>query len=367
MEPAPVTVQLRPAATRLSAAERTARLAHLAFGGAFTEHMVRMRWSTASGWHEAELVPYGPLPMDPAMVGLHYGQVVFEGLKAFRTVRGGLGIFRPDEYARRFRASARRLHMPELPESMFVSAVAELTRQDREWLPNDPNVSLYLRPILFASEPKLALRPATEYQLLVIAFVTEGFFGREPRPVRVWLTDEYTRAAPGGTGAAKYAGNYAATYPAQAQAAEHGCDQVVWLDSAEHSWVEEMGGMNVFFVYGGGVRPRLLTPPLSGTILPGVTRDSVLTLAADLGMDTVEAPISVDRWRADCASGALTEVFACGTAAGISPVGQVRSTTGSWQVRDGKPGEVTMRLARRLSEVQHDESADARRWLFPVD
>jgi branched-chain amino acid aminotransferase len=366
MKVAETEIRSRPSGTPLSEQNRAERLARPVFGSAFTEHMVSIRWCPEQGWHDAELVPYAPLPMDPAMVGLHYGQVVFEGLKAFRCVDGRLGIFRPDAHARRFRDSARRLRMPEPPESMFVDAVSALARQDQDWVADDPNISLYLRPILFASEPRLALRPAQEYRMLVIAFVTEGFFGREARPITVWLSEEYCRAAPGGTGAAKYAGNYAGTYLAQEQAAARGCEQVVWLDVAERRWVEEMGGMNLFFVYGGSPRPRLVTPPLSGTILPGVTRDAVLSLASDLGISTVQTPISVEQWKADSASGALTETFACGTAAGITPVGHVRATADSWSVSDGKPGPVTGMLARGLADVQRGRAGDPHRWLHMV-
>ncbi|MFJ9209807.1 branched-chain amino acid aminotransferase [Streptomyces sp. NPDC102264] len=374
-----------PVARPLTERERAERSAAPAFGTAFTEHMVSARWNPEQGWHEAELVPYGPLLLDPATVGLHYGQVVFEGLKAFRSHTGEVAVFRPDAHAVRMRASARRLMMPEPPEELFLAAVDALVAQDQEWIPDDPGMSLYLRPLLFASERTLALRPAREYRFLMVAFITEGYFGPAQRPVRVWVTDEYSRAAAGGTGAAKCAGNYAGSLLAQEEAQSKGCDQVVWLDPVERRWVEEMGGMNLFFVYGSGGSARLVTPPLTGSLLPGVTRDALLRLAPTLGVPVSEAPLSLERWRADCASGAITEVFACGTAARISPVNEVSTKDGSWTIgpntvgadtaggsaggngaRVNTAGEITGRLSAALFGIQRGELPDPHSWMRPV-
>ncbi|WP_242583945.1 branched-chain amino acid aminotransferase [Streptomyces sp. MST-110588] len=359
----------KPVAHPLTPQQRAERTASPTFGTAFTEHMVSVKWTAEQGWHEAELQPYGPLLLDPATVGLHYGQVVFEGLKAFRSHTGDVAVFRPDAHARRMRASAHRLMMPELPEELFLAAVDALVAQDQDWIPDDPNTSLYLRPVTFASERTLALRPAREYRFLLLAFVTEGYFGRSQRPVRVWVTEEYTRAAAGGTGAAKCAGNYAGSLRAQEEAQDKGCDQVVWLDPTERRWVEEMGGMNLFFVYGAGAEARLVTPPLSGSLLPGVTRDALLRLAPALGIPATEAPVSLEDWRAGCASGEITEVFACGTAARISPVNEVCTSGDSWTVGTAgeRPvGEVTARLSDALFGIQRGELPDRFSWMRPV-
>ncbi len=333
------------------------------FGEAFTAMMVTSTWVAGHGWDEPVLSPRAPLSIDPAMVGLHYGQVVFEGLKAYRRPDGRMCVFRPDAYARRMQASARRFMMPEPPAELFVSAVRQLARADESWLPTDPDLSLYLRPILFATEPCLALRPSTSYLFLVLAFVTGGFFSDAPDPISVRIEENHVRAAPGGTGAAKCAGNYAPTYPAQANAVKEDCHQVVWLDARERAWVEEMSGMNLFFVHGAGLAPVITTPPLDGTILPGVTRDAIIELASADGQRVKEAPMSVAGWRDGCAVGDITEVFACGTAAGVTPVGAVVTSAASWVVGEGKAGPVTLRLRDRLWKAQRGLVPDTFGWL----
>lgn len=359
------TINARPNPNRCTAAQRQARLADVSFGTAFTEHMVSIKWSTANGWHDAELVPYGPVLLQPAAVGLHYGQIVFEGMKAFRLVDGRIAAFRTRAHAHRFASSARRLMMPQLPTDLFVAAVTELLRHDGDWLSDDPGMSLYLRPILFAVEETLALRPATEYRFLLMAFITEGYFGPRLDPVTVWLSDTYSRAALGGTGAAKCPGNYAGSLAAQEQARAQGCDQVVWLDAATHSHVEEMGGMNLWFVYRDGEATRLVTPPLTGTILPGITRDSLVTLAPRLGFPVAETPVSIEQWRVGCLKGEISEVFACGTAARISPVGEVRAPGESW-VCCGESSPVTATLSRELFGIQRGTVTDVDGWLDVV-
>lgn len=343
---------------RLPAEEIARRCAKPAFGEVLTEHMVSLRWTAERGWHDGAVLPYAPLTMDPAMVGLHYGQVVFEGLKAYRQPDGSVAAFRPVDHARRFRRSAARLAMPELPEELFLDSLAALVDIDRAWVPTAETHSLYLRPIMYGTDASLALRPAREYRYLALALVTENFFGADAPPVSVWASTRYTRAAPGGTGEAKCAGNYAGGFLAQLEAAEHGCQQVVWLDAAEHRLVEEMGGMNVFFVRGD----TLVTPPLSGTLLPGVTRMSVLTLAAGLGLAVDERPVPLSEVRAGCASGAITEAFACGTAAVVTPIGRVVTEDGAWMVGDGATGQLTARLRTELVDLHLGLASDRHGW-----
>ena len=259
--------------------------------------------------------------------------------------------------------------MPELPEETFVRALELLVAQDRDWVPSGEGYSLYLRPFMIATQRGLGVNhPSNEYLFCVIASPAASYFSGGVKPVTVWLSEDYTRAAPGGTGAVKAGGNYAAAFVAQQQAVDQGCDQVVWLDAAEHRWVEEMGGMNLFFVFGaaGGQGPQLMTPALTGTLLPGITRDSLLRLAPELGIKASEDRISVDAWRAQCASGELTEVFACGTAAVVTPVGRVKGASGEWLVADGAPGPVTMRLRDELIGIQNGRLPDPFGWLHKV-
>jgi branched-chain amino acid aminotransferase len=328
--------------------------------------MVRLDWSAGAGWHDGKVIPYGPLTLDPGTSVLHYAQAVFEGLKAFRQQDGGVSVFRPDAHAARFRRSSRRMALPELPEPAFIEAIDRLIALDAGWVPDAPEHSLYLRPFMFASEVTLSVHPSTEVAFLLIASPSASYFPSGVKPVTVWLSEDFSRAAPGGTGEAKTGGNYAGGLLAQAQAAAEGCDQVVWLDSREHRWVEEMGGMNLCFVYGRGPGARLLTPALTGTLLPGVTRDALLKLASNLGYQAAEGRLSTEEWREGCADGSLTEVFACGTAAVITPVGAVKSAHGSWTVGDGRPGEVTMRLRQALVDLQRGAAPDPHGWMHRV-
>ncbi|MEE4540801.1 branched-chain amino acid aminotransferase [Streptomyces sp. V4-01] len=356
------TIELKPSSHPLADAERDAILAGPGFGRHFTDHMVTIKWTEGRGWHDAQLVPYAPLSIDPANMTLHYAQTIFEGLKAYRQPDGSVASFRPEANAERFQASARRLAMPELPVETFIAACEALVRQDKAWVPSEGEASLYLRPFMFATEVGLGVRPSNEYLFLVIASPAGAYFSGGVKPVSVWLSEEYVRAAPGGTGAAKTGGNYAASLVAQAQAIGHGCDQVVWLDAIERRWIEEMGGMNLYFVYGD----RIVTPELSGSLLPGITRDSLLSIAADLGYEVAEGRISVEDWKRGNEDGTLTEVFACGTAAVITPVGSVKSTRAGWTVADGQPGAVTMRLRAALLDIQSGRAADPHGWMRPL-
>ena len=353
-------------ARRVPAEERQRLLANPGFGRIFTEHLVSIDWDKADGWHDARLRPYGKLELDPGTTFLHYAQGVFEGLKAFRQVDGGVAVFRPDAHAARFRRSSRRLTLPELPEETFVEAIDLLIHHDHTWVPSAPEQSLYLRPFMFATDVGLGVHSGTKVSYLLIASPSGSYFAGGVKPVTVWLSEEYTRAAPGGTGAAKFGGNYAGGLIAQEEATRNGCDNVVWLDSAEHAWVEEMGGMNLCFVFGEGPKAKLVTPALTGTLLPGITRDSLLKLAADLGYGVEERRISVDEWRRGCADGSLTEAFACGTAAVITPVGAVKGKDGGWTVAGGNPGAVSMRLRQALVDIQHGAAPDVHGWRHEV-
>ena len=358
------TIETVPCSAPRSDAEREALMADPGFGRVHTDHMVAIRWSVDEGWHDARLTAYEPLQLDPSAMVLHYGQAIFEGLKAYRQPDGGVAVFRPEENAQRFNRSAARLAMPELPTELFLEAVDALVEADRAWVPTAEGQSLYLRPFMIATEAQVGMRPAHEYLFLLIAFPVTPFFPGEVKPVTVWLSDEYVRAAVGGTGEAKCAGNYAGSLLAQRQAAEKGCDQVVWLDAVERRWVEEMGGMNLFFVLDGGT--RLMTPALTGTLLPGVVRDSLLKLAPELGLTVEEGRLSVDDWRKGAEDGSLSEVFACGTAAVIAPVGHVKSAQGEWTNGDGTPGEVTLRLRAALLGLQYGRATDPHGWMHRV-
>jgi len=351
--PAPV-----PSATRDQA------IADPGFGKVFTDHMVTIDWSDGHGWHNATLGPRGPLTLDPAAAVLHYAQEIFEGMKAYKLEDGSMALFRPDENARRFNRSAQRMAMPEMPEEAFVEAVRQLVLADAAWFPPVEGGSLYLRPFMFASEAFLGVRPAKEYKFLVIATAAGNYFKAGVPAVSIWVSKDYTRAAPGGTGAAKCGGNYAASLVPHAAAVAKGFDQVCFLDAAEHRWVEELGGMNVFFVFDDG---RIVTPPLTGTILPGITRDSLMTLAREEGLQVSEERYSIDQWRADAASGRLIECFACGTAAVVTPIGKVASDDGEFTVGSGGPGQQTGSLRAKLVAIQRGSAEDKHGWVHRLD
>ena len=364
---AEISFEIRPRPAAMPAAERKQIMADPGFGSVFTEHMATIRWTTERGWHDGRIEPYGPITLDPAASVFHYGQEIFEGLKAYAQPDGRVVAFRPHANAARFSRSAIRMAMPELPEAAFVRAIELLVRQDRAWVPDAEGRSLYLRPFMIASQVGLGVsRPSSSYLFTVIASPVAGYFSGGARPVSVWLSPDYTRAAPGGTGEAKCGGNYAAAFAGQQQAIDHGCDQVVWLDAAEHRMVEEMGGMNLFFVYGSGSEARIMTPAPTGSLLLGITRDSLLKLSPDLGIPAYEGKISVDEWRAGCASGEITEVFACGTAAVITPVGAVRGADTEWVIGSGEAGPVTTRLRAELVGIQTGRRPDPSGWIHPL-
>jgi branched-chain amino acid aminotransferase len=355
-----VDFEIHPNPQPVSDVERAALLTDPGFGRVFTDHMVTVRYADGKGWYDARLEARGPIPMDPATAVLHYAQEIFEGLKAYHTADGGVSMFRPDANAARFRRSAERMAMAPLPDELFLGSLHELITIDRDWIPTDEGGSLYLRPFMYASEVFLGVKPSAEYLYVVIASPVGSYFKNGVKPVAVWVSQDYTRAAPGGTGAAKCGGNYAASLVAQAQAAEHGYEQVVFLDAVERRYVDELTGMNIFFVYEDGT---LVTPPCSGTILTGITRDSVMTLAHDNGMRVVERPVAVDEWFADARDGRLTEAFACGTAAVVTPIGRVGWAGDELTM---EAGEVTEKLRSQLVDIQRGRTLDPYGWVHRV-
>ncbi|HEX8781565.1 MAG TPA: branched-chain amino acid aminotransferase, partial [Nocardioides sp.] len=315
--------------TRNESPVEDARLAEIlaspGFGTHFTDHMVTIEWTPDAGWHAARIEPYGPLTLDPATAVLHYAQETFEGMKAYRHDDGSVWTFRPEENAKRMVRSSRRLAFPELPVEDFVAAVDALIEVDRRWVPdNEGEKSLYVRPFMFASEKFLGVRPARHVTFMVIASPAGAYFKGGVKPVSLWLTEEYTRAGRGGMGAAKTGGNYASSLVAQQEAMGQGCDQVVFLDGQEGKYVEELGGMNMYFVFADG---RIVTPE-TGTILEGITRASIIELAGKLGHQVEERKFGIDEWRDGVASGDIVEIFACGTAAVVTPVGTLKTRHG---------------------------------------
>ena len=342
-------------------------LANPGFGHYRTDHMVTIDWTEDKGWHNAAVVPYAPISLDPVASVLHYGQAIFEGLKAYRQPDGSIKTFRPEANAERMQRSAERMAMPKLPTELFIESLRMLVDIDQDWVPAAGGEdSLYLRPFMIATEPNLGVRPANSYTFMLVASPAGAYFKGGINPVSVWLSEDYVRACPGGTGAAKFAGNYAASLVAQEQAAEKGCDQVVWLDAIERTYVEEMGGMNLFFVYGTGNDARVVTPRLSGSLLPGVTRASLLQVAQDLGYSVSEELVSTKSWRDDALSGAMSETFACGTAAVITPVGEVKSNHGDFTIGGGVSGEITMQLRETLTGIQRGTIDDTHGWMHTL-
>ncbi|HET9872539.1 MAG TPA: branched-chain amino acid aminotransferase [Propionibacteriaceae bacterium] len=355
--------EIRPHPNLRSDAERGSILANPGFGTHFTDHMAVASWTSADGWHDSAVVPYGPFMLDPAAAVLHYAQEVFEGLKAYQQVDGSIALFRPDKNADRFARSAKRLALPPLGTEDFLASIEAVVNADRSWVPNRGEQSLYLRPFMFASEAFLGVRPAQFVTYCCIASPAGAYFASGVKPIHIWITTTYTRAAPGGTGAAKCGGNYAAGLVAQREAVDHGCDQVMFVDAVERTWVEELGGMNVYLVTADN---ELITPELTGSILEGVTRDSILTLAAEHGLTPVQTRISIQELLDAVATGAVTEVFACGTAAVITPIGSLRSERGTVTVGSGETGEVTTALRSLLLDIQYGRAEDTHGWLHPV-
>lgn len=341
-------------------AEREAILAAPGFGKHFTDHMVSIEWTQEQGWHNAEVKPYGPLMLDPAASVLHYAQEIFEGLKAFRHADGSIWTFRPQANGARLQRSARRLALPELPVDIFVESIRQQVMADATWVPSAPETSLYLRPFMIANESFLGVRSAQRAAYYVIASPAGPYFAKGVAPVSIWLSEDYARAAKGGTGAAKCGGNYAASLLPQQEATANGCAQVLFLDSREGKYLEELGGMNLFLVKRDGT---LMTPALTGSILEGVTRASIIELARDRGHSVEERDISIDEWREGVTSGEISEVFACGTAAVVTPVNMLKGRGFSVGNEAAPAGEVTMALRKDLTDIQYGRVEDRHGWM----
>ncbi|WP_020392084.1 branched-chain amino acid aminotransferase [Kribbella catacumbae] len=349
----------------MSTTSATSPSTGLGFGRVFTDHLTSMSW-TPGGWERPQVRRFHNLSLSPATMVLHYGQAIFEGLKAYPHADGEIRLFRPELNARRFQLSAERMAMPELPVDDFLECVSLLVSTDRAQVPDRPGHSLYLRPLMIATEVTLGTRPAEEYLFLVIGSPSGPYFAGDFPAITVWVSEDLPRAHPGGTGNAKCAGNYAAGMAVQRSAAAHGADQVVFLDAREHRYLEELGGMNLFLVRDDPGGTTLVTPPLSDTILHGITRASILTLAADLGLRVEERPVTLAEWRDGSRKGSVVESFACGTAAVVTPIGRVRDAAGEFVIGDGTPGRWSTRLRTELLAIQKGTAPDRHGWMRPV-
>lgn len=356
-----IVIEKVPHPAPTPAGERAALMANPGFGKVFSDHMVTVTWTAGKGWHDAKIRAREPFRIDPASAVLHYAQEIFEGLKAYRGADGRVLTFRPEENARRLNRSAERMAMPAVPEELFIDAIEALVRTDAAWIPEGDG-SFYLRPFMFATEAFLGVRPANEYVFCVIGSTVGAYFKGGYKTVTVWVSEDYTRAAPGGTGEAKCGGNYASSLVATAEAFENGCDQVVFLDAVERRWIDELGGMNIFFVMDD---KTIVTPPL-GTILPGITRLSIMKLAAEAGYTVKEEPYGFDQWQADARSGRLREAFACGTAAVIAGIGKVKYRGGEFSIGNSGDGEITTQLRSALVGVQRGTVADKHGWMHEI-
>jgi branched-chain amino acid aminotransferase len=337
-------------------------LADPGFGKFFTDHMVDICWSARGGWHRPRVQPYGPISLDPAAAVLHYGQEVFEGLKAYRHADGSIWTFRPHANAARIRRSAKRLALPELPEEYFLDSLKQLIAVDADWVPTAPETSLYFRPFIFAKEAFLGVRPAEKVEYYLIASPAGAYFTGGVAPVSIWLSTDYARAGKGGTGAAKTGGNYASSLVAQAEAYEHGCAQVLFLDG-DGVYLEELGGMNVVLVTNDN---RLITPD-SDSILEGITLDSILQLGRDRGLRTEQRKVTLQEWIDGVASGEIVEAFACGTAAVITPISELKGESVSIVMPEPAGERVAMSLRQELTDIQYGRVPDRHGWNMRLD
>lgn len=334
----------------------------LVFGTIFTDHMFIMEYETGKGWYDPKIVPYQPLVLDPAAMVFHYGQEMFEGMKAYKGVNGKNLLFRPDMNAKRTNSSNRRLCIPELPEEDFVQAVKELVKVDERWIPEKEGTSLYIRPFIIATDPFLGVRPADTYKFVIILSPVGAYYPEGLNPVKIWIEDDYVRAVRGGIGEAKTGGNYVASMAAQIKAHDEGYSQVLWLDGVERKYIEEVGAMNIFFKINGTV----VTPKLNGSILPGITRNSVCQLCRHWGIPCEERKISVDELLKAAEDGTLEEVFGSGTAAVISPVGHLRFGDKVLQVKDGGIGELSQKIYDTITGIQLGKIEDPFGWSVEI-
>jgi branched-chain amino acid aminotransferase len=330
------------------------------FGKYYSDHMVSIDWDVDQGWYDHRVIPYAPLTLDPASLVLHYAQAVFEGLKAYQHPDGSIWTFRPELNAQRFINSAERLGLPELPRELFVQSLKELVQLDKEWVPNTPESSLYFRPFMIANEAFLGVRGADKVAYYVIGSPAGPYFASGVTPVPIWVSTQRTRAAKGGTGYAKCAGNYAGSLAPLKEARRNGCPQVLFLDAEHGQYLEELGGMNIFVVLKNGT---LVTPALSDSILPGVTRASVIELARSSGHDIQERLISLTEVRDGLASGQITEIFACGTAALIFPISALKSEQFTYSLNAQAAGPITLNLRQQLIDIQYGLAPDTNKWM----
>ena len=333
----------------------------LGFGKIFTDHMFLMDYEEGRGWHDARIVPYGNFSFDPATTVFHYGQAIFEGTKCYRRADGGLQLFRPQENFARMSRSAKRMAMPELDEETALEGLKQLIAIEQDWVPHQPGTSLYIRPTMIATDVMLGVHAAKHYLFYIILDPVGSYYKNGLAPVGIYVEDEYVRAVRGGTGFTKCAGNYAASILAGAIAEEKGFSQVLWLDGVEQKYVEEVGAMNMMFVYGGN---RIVTPALNGSILPGITRQSVITLARQLGYEVEETRLAIADVFADAKAGKLTEAFGTGTAAVISPVGELCMKDEKLTIGDGKIGPVAQKLYDTLTGIQYGRLPDENNWIM---
>jgi len=334
----------------------------LGFGKIFTDHFFIAKYDEGKGWHDPTIEPYRPLSLDPTAMCLHYGQEIFEGLKAYRGKDDSIYLFRPMENIKRMSASAQRLCMPPMDADLFLEAIKKLVLLEKDWIPHGEGTSMYIRPTMIATEAALGVHPATEYIFFIVVGPVGAYYPEGFSPTKIYVSDEYVRAARGGIGAIKAAGNYAASLFASKIAMEQGYTQVLWLDAIHRKYVEEVGTSNIFFVIGD----EMITAPLAGTILPGVTRDSVIRLARTWGMTVSEKPLSMDEIIAAQADGALKEVFASGTAAVVSPVGQINYKGTVYPIGGGKIGSITQRLYNEILQIQYGEKEDPFGWRVKI-
>lgn len=335
----------------------------LGFGTYFTDHMFSMDFNPEKGWHNARIEPYGPLSLSPATMVLHYGQAIFEGLKAYKRKDGNIQLFRPRDNFKRMNQSAERLCIPQLDEEFVMKALLKLVDLDRSWVPSEPGTSLYIRPTIIATDPYIGLRAALTYRFFIILSPVGAYYPEGFNPVKIWVTRDYVRAVRGGVGCAKTAGNYAASLYATELAHNDGYTQVMWLDGVELKYVEEVGSMNIFFMIGD----EIITPQLNGSILPGVTRDSVITMAKSWGMKVTERRITIDEVFDAHAQGNLKEVFGSGTAAVISPVGNIKFHESVIDIGNGTVGPIASRLFSELMDIQYGNIEDKEGWIVPVN
>jgi len=335
----------------------------LTFGRQFTDRMLLVEWKSDQGWCDARIQPYEPFVLDPSCLVFHYAQEIFEGLKAYKWADGRVALFRPEMNARRFNQSADRLCMPAVPEELFLNGITQLLSLERDWVPSAPQTSLYIRPAMIAVEPVLGVKPSAHYYFFVILSPVGAYYAAGFNPVSILVEDHFVRAVPGGTGEAKTGGNYASSLKAALKAKENGYDQVLWLDGCEHRYIEEVGSMNMFFAYGN----KIVTAGLNGSILSGITRDSILKLAVSLGYQVEERPIEINELLADIKNGKVTEAFGSGTAAVVTPVGKLCFKDEVVQLSGGNVGKITQELYDTLTGIQTGKRKDEFGWVRFVD